>query len=115
MFREDAFRVKLNAPNGVLFMFDAHDFAFIRFGGDFEAIGQGFPPYDQGMIASGGEWIGDAFEKVLAIVLNRRGFAVHHAVVHHDITTEYVADALMAQANSQRWNVGAKGADNLVG
>lgn len=39
VLREDAFRMKLDAPDGKLLALYAHDFAFLRFGGDFQAVG----------------------------------------------------------------------------
>ena len=36
VLREDAFGMELDAPDGKLLVFDAHDFAFIGFRGDLE-------------------------------------------------------------------------------
>lgn len=33
--------MKLHAPDGILFVLHAHDFALVRFGGDFQTIGDG--------------------------------------------------------------------------
>ena len=64
VFSEDALRMKLNAPNRKLLVFHAHDFAFLRFGGDFQAIRQRLPANYQRVIARGGKRIGHAFEKI---------------------------------------------------
>ena len=53
------------------------------------------------MIAGGGEGIGHAREKVLAVVLDGGGFAVHHAVIDDDLRAEDMADALVAEADAK--------------
>ena len=107
--------MELDAPDGKLLVFDAHDFAFVGFGRDFEAIGQCVALDDEGVIAGGGEGVGHAFEEVFAVVFHERSFAVHHAVVHNDVAAEDVADALMAKTDAEGWNLRAEGADDFVG
>jgi len=107
--------MELDAPDGKLLVFDAHDFAFVGFGGDFEAIGECVALDDEGMVTCGGKWIGHAFKEVFAIVFHEGSFAVHHAVVHNDVAAENVSDALMAEADSERGDLGAEGADDFVG
>src|SRR5579862_9490768 len=106
--------MKLNAPNGKLLVLHAHDFALIGLGCDFQAVGQGISADDQRMIARRGEWIWHAFKKVLAVMLYRRSFAMHHPVVHHNISTENMANALVAQADAQRRNTGAERSDDFI-
>ena len=40
VFRQDAFRMELNSPDGMLLVLHSHDFAFLRLGGDFQAVRQ---------------------------------------------------------------------------
>ena len=46
MFGEDAFRMKLDAPEGEFAVADSHDLAFFGFGGDFQAVRQIFSVND---------------------------------------------------------------------
>ena len=89
--------MELHAPNRKLLMADAHDFALLSLGGEFQAVGQGIALNDERVIAGGGEGIGHALEQILPVVLNERSFAVHHAVVDDNISAEHVPDALMAE------------------
>jgi hypothetical protein len=114
MFGEDAFGMKLDAPDRELLVFDTHDFAFSGFGGDGKAIGKRLPLDDQGMVAGGGEWIGHAEEQVLAVMLDHRGFAMHHPVIHDDIASEGVTNALVSEANAQQGNGGSEGFNDFV-
>ena len=56
---------------------------------------------DQRMIARRRKRIGHAFEQILAVMLNRRGLAVHHAIIHDHFRAEGVADALVPEANAE--------------
>ena len=92
--------MELHTPDGELLVLDAHDFALVRFGGDFQAIGQGVALNHQGMITGGGKWIGHILEKLLAVVLDQRSLAVHHAEIDHHVAAEDVANALVPQTNA---------------
>ncbi len=70
MFGEDAFGMELDAPDREVLVADAHDFAFVGFGSDFEAVGEGIALDDERVIAGGGEGIGYAGEKVFGVVFN---------------------------------------------
>ena len=50
--------MELDGFDGQLAMPDAHDYTVFRFGGDFEAVGQGVAFDNEGMVAGGGERIG---------------------------------------------------------
>jgi hypothetical protein len=115
VFGEDAFGMELDAPDGKGFVADTHDFAFVGGSGDFKAIGECVAFDDEGMIAGGGERIGHVFEQLLFVVLNRRGFAVHHAVIDDDVGAEGVADALVAEADAENGNFAAEMANDIVG
>src|ERR1035438_9965690 len=66
------------------------------------------------MVAGGGEGIGHALEQILAVMLNERGLAVHHAVVDDDVAAEDVADPLVPKADAKQRDSRTKGADDLV-
>src|ERR1039457_7643178 len=94
--------MKLHAPDWQFLVPHAHDFALAGFGSDFETIGQRVALDDERMIARGDKGIGHPHKKVLAVVLNRRGFAVHHAVIYHHLRAEHVSDALVTEAESTK-------------
>ena len=114
MFCENAFGVELDAEDGELTMADSHDFFFLGFGCDFEAIGDGFAADDEGVVSGCCERAGQSFEQAFAVVIDRGGFAMHHAVIDDDIPTKYVADALMAEANPEERDSGAEGSNDVV-
>ena len=107
--------MELDTPYGKLFVFNPHDLAFVGLSGYFEAVREAVAANNEGMVSSRGKWVGHALEQVLAVVLNRGGFSVHHAVIHDHIRAEDMTDALMSEADAQRWDLGAECADNFVG
>ena len=115
MLGQYAFRVKLDAPNGILFMANTHDLPLVGFGGDFEAVRERFALYDERMIACGVERARHALEQVLAIVADGRCLAMHHPVIDDDICAESMPDALMAEAHPEQWNFRAKCPNDVVG
>ncbi len=116
VFGEDGFGMELDAPDGVLFVAEAHDLAFgFGFGGDLEGVGQRVAFDEERVVAGGGEGIGHAFEKVAAIVIDGRGFAVHEAVGADDFAAEDVAHTLVAEADAKHGDGGAEGLDDVVG
>src|SRR5882724_8512735 len=53
-FRQNGFGVELDAPDGVLFVTDAHDLAFgFGFGGDLEGVRDGVALDEQRVVARG--------------------------------------------------------------
>ena len=68
----------------------------------------------QRMVAGAWKRVWHPFEQILAVVLNQRGFPVHHAVIDDDISAEHVADALVAKANAQGRNFWTECADDFV-
>lgn len=107
--------MELDAPDGKGFVADAHDFAFVGFGGDFEAVGEGFFFDDERVVAGGGERIGHVLEEVFVVVPDGGRFAVHHAVVDNDVAAEGVADALVAQADAEDGDFAGEVFDDVVG
>src|SRR5690349_8329090 len=103
--------MELHAPDRKILVPDAHDFAFVGFGGDFQAIGQVVALDDEGVIARGGEGIGHAFKKVFPVMFDGGSLAVHHAVIDDNLAAEGVADALMSQTNAEERSIAAKSAD----
>ncbi len=116
VFGEDGFGMELDAPDGELFVAEAHDFAFgFGFGGDLEGVGQRVAFDEERVVAGGGEGVGHAFEEVAAIVVDGRGFAVHEAVGADDVAAEDVAHTLVAEADAEGGDGGAEGFDDVVG
>jgi hypothetical protein len=106
--------VELDAVDGVLAVTEAHDFFFGGFGGDFEDIRDGVATHDEGMVAGCIEWRGETGEDSFAIVQDGRGFAVHEPLRAHDGPAKDIADALMAQTDSEDGSRRAESADYLV-
>ena len=111
---EDGFGVELDAVDGEGAVGEAHDFAFGGFGGDFEAGGEGFAFDDEGVVAGGFEGAGEAGEDILAGVEDGRGFAVHEARGADDFAAEDLADALVAEADSEDGDFSAEFADGVA-
>lgn len=97
---EDTFRVKLDAVDGQGLVAQAHHLPFRGEGGDLQHVGQGLL-HDQAVIAGGVEGAGQPFEETAPLVMHRADLAVHQPgrPIHH--AAEDVADALLAQADSQ--------------
>src|SRR5436190_19491911 len=67
------------------------------------------------MVAGRGEGIRHAFEQIFAVMLNGRGLPMHHAIIDDHVATEDVANALVTKADSQRRDVRAETAYDLIG
>ena len=114
MLGEDGFGVELDAVDGQFAVGEAHDFAFGGFGGDFEAGGEGFAFDDEGVVAGGLEGAGEAGEDILAGVKDGRGFAVHEARGADDFAAVDLADALVAEADSENGNFPSEFPDRVA-
>ena len=106
--------MELDAVNGQFAVGKAHDFAFGGFGGDFEAAGEGFAFDDEGVVAGCLEGAGEAGEDILTGVENGGGFAMHEARGADDIAAEDLADALVAEADSEDRDFSAEFADGVA-
>ena len=62
--------MELHAMDGEFAMSQSHDFLFICFSGDFEAVGQRLAFDDQGVVASGFEGLGKSGEDPAAVVVH---------------------------------------------
>ena len=93
--------MKLNAMNGVLLVFESHDFLLGSPGGDFEAIGECIALDDERVVAGSFERIWQAGEDAGAIVVNGRGLAMHEAVCADYIAAVDLTDRLVAETDSQ--------------
>ena len=71
-------------------------------------VGQGAGLDDQAMVAGRLERVGQAPVDALAVVVDQRGLAVHDPVGADDLRAEGVADALVAEADAQQRDPGAK-------
>ena len=114
MLGEDGLGVELDAVDGEGAVGEAHDFAFGGFGGDFEAGGEGFAFDDEGVVAGGFEGAGEAGEDILAGVEDGGGFAVHEARSADDFAAEDLADALVAETDSEDGDFSAEFADGVA-
>src|SRR5439155_23684268 len=113
-FCQNTLGMELDAPDWELFVLHAHNLAFFSFGSNFEAVGQRLALDYQRMVTRRGKRIRHALEKVFPVMFNQRGLAMHHPIIDHDISAENMADALMAEADAQRWNARAEIANDLV-
>src|SRR5438552_13722378 len=111
---QDAFGMKLHAPDREVLVPHAHDLAFVSLRGHFQAGRHGVALDHEGMVARRGKRIRHAGEQVLVVMLNGRSLAVHHAIIDDDVRAEGVADALVSEANAKGRNVLAKGANHVV-
>src|SRR5260221_804888 len=104
MLGQDAFGMELNAVDGMLGVTNAHDFALIGFGRDLQERREAIALDDEGMVARRQKRVGHAFKEALAVVLDGRGLAVHHPIIHHHAGAESVPDALVTDRKSTRLN-----------
>jgi hypothetical protein len=100
-FGEDGFGVELNALDGEFAVAEAHDDAVLGFGGDVQHARERFALDDEGVVAGGGEGVGEVAEDTLAVMIDRAGFAVEEFGGADDLRTEGRADGLMAQADAE--------------
>jgi len=108
--------MELDAPDGKLFVAQAHNLAFgPGFGGDLERLRQRVAFDEKRVITGGRERVGHAFKQIAAIVINRRSLAVHETLGTHHFAAENVAHALVAEANPEGGRGRAEGLDDVVG
>lgn len=113
VFCKDRFRVKLNAVDGVLFVAQSHDLAFLRPCGDLQAIGKGVAFDDERVVAGGFERTGKSLENAGAVVKNGGGLSVHQPIGADDIAAIDLADGLVAKADAEDGSGWAELADEL--
>src|SRR5690349_6477548 len=100
--REKTLGVELHAVQRPGAVPDAHDLALLRPGADDEiGVVERLAADDQRVVARRLKRVGQPAENALAVVEDRRRLAVHDADVADHFTPENVADALMAQTDSQ--------------
>ena len=107
---EDGLGMKLDAVDGEIPVAQAHDLGFVVIakGSDLQAGWQGVALHEQGVVARGGEWLGQAFEDGLALMTDFGNFTMHEAVCPHNFTTKDVADALVPETYAKRWDAGSE-------
>ena len=88
--REDRFRMELHAVDRKFAVTQAHDFLFRGLGGDFEIVGKCLAADDEGMISGRLERIRQPRENPVAVVKDRRCFAVHEAARADDLAAKNV-------------------------
>ena len=101
--------MKLDAVDGVVPVLDAHDLPVLRVGDGGQALRQGGSVHGQGMVASHGRHGRAALEE-RAVKVHRRlgGFAVHQDLGIGDCRAIGCTDGLVAQADPQDGDLGAK-------
>ena len=70
VFGGHGFRMELYSVDGQLAVLKAHNFPFMGFRGDLEAVGKGSSFHDEGVVSCGGERLGEILEQALVRVLN---------------------------------------------
>lgn len=106
--------MKLDTPDGKFAMFNPHNLALLSFGGDFKAVRKSITLDDQRVVTCGREGIGHAREQILTVMFYSGSFSMHHAVVHYNVATEHVADALVAKANTECRSSIAESPDDFI-
>ncbi len=104
--------MELYAPDGQFAVAQAHDFAFGGFGGDFEAVREGGAFDEQGVVAGGLQALGESAEEVFAVMGDGGGLAVHEAVGPDDVSSEVLADGLVAEADAEDGDLAGEGFDH---
>src|SRR3954470_21380384 len=96
--------MKLNALHGELLVAHTHDFTVVCPGRHFEALRQCVALDDQRMVARRGERVRQIAEHAGIPMIYARYLAMHDLFRVHDISAKGLADALMAETNSQHRN-----------
>src|SRR5579875_957017 len=92
---ENRFRVKLHAFDGVVFVAHPHHLALRRMRGYLKAFGHGFTPNHKRMVAGSLKGIGEIGENAFTIVIYLGDFAMHHAIVTYNLSSEGGPDGLV--------------------
>src|SRR4051794_1975962 len=96
--------VELDALGGQLAMADAHKHAAtVR--GRLEAVGQALLVDDERVVAADLQRVVEPFVDRAAVVVDRRGLAMHRHVADH-LATERLGQRLVAQAHAERGHAG---------
>jgi len=111
-FGKHGFGMELDAFELQLTMAQAHDKA-VGFGGNLELAGEPFLFHDQRMVTRGYEILRKFAKNGFAIVMDSAGFAVHQRRSAYHITSERVANGLMAEANSKDRDFPSELADDV--
>jgi hypothetical protein len=94
---------------------DAHDDAVVGFGGDGEFARQRFAVDDEGVVARGGERVGEFAEDAFCVVMDGAGFTVEEFWRANDFPAECGADSLMAETHTQNWKFSSEALDEFDG
>ena len=108
-------RVKLDTLNRKPAVTQSHNDAVCCSGADLEAVGQAITHYRQGVVANGGEGVGQTLKEPPAVVVDKRGLAVLDFTGAADPGPVAVADALVSQADAQDGEPAPELTDNLIG
>ena len=106
--------MKLDSPEGEFLVTQSHDFTLGRLRGDFQALWQRFPAHQEAMVAGSLKRIWKPLKKILTIVNDRGGFAVHETTRPHHLAAVNITDALMAETDPQQGITSCKTANHLI-
>ena len=112
---EDGFGVELHAFDFVAAVTEGHDDAVVGLGGDRQLARQGLFFDDQGMVARGGEGIGQLAKNVLAVVMDLARFAMEEFRSADDFASERGANGLVAKAHAEDRKFSGEALDQLDG
>src|SRR5262249_20532744 len=98
---QEAFRVELDTFEGKSLVANPHDLVLVGPGDQVELGAERAGLNDQAVIPRGLERVAQAPIDPLLIVVDHRGLAVHDPVGPDNFAAEDMADALVAQADSQ--------------
>ena len=112
----DGFGVELESVDGIVSVFDRHDFAVFCAGGDFKAFGHRAFYGCQGVVAGGFDFFVHSFEEgAFGIEGNGEGFAMNQFFGIGDGGAEAFADGLMSQAYAKNRDFRRKVSDGIDG
>ncbi len=92
--------MELDAFDFVAAVTETHDDTVVGFRGDGELAGQRFPFDNEGVIASGGERVGQTAEDIFAVVMDLAGFPVEKLWRAYDFSAKSGADGLVPETNT---------------
>ena len=105
--------MKLHAVDRMLPVPHPHD-QTVAPGRHLKAIGKRFTTYNEGVIASGLDWIAQAIKNAVPVVLDHGGLSVHELVGTHHFTTVNLSNSLVPQTDPQDGEVRPQFPDDLT-
>ena len=107
--------MELHAFGGCGFASYAHQFILVDGPRSlFEIIGQLFGLDDQAVVSRCGEWVVQASENRLTVVMNLAGLAVHQPTCPDYLSAESLGYALMAEADAKDRDLAVEVTDEIT-